>query len=1296
MRTSWAKAAVLAGAVWAWGGESPGAEGARLAFDRPGGFTVAAGEAVRIAARVEGGGGYGISRWEGNAPGRAEGRGNGTWVAEGAEPGMYWLRAVGWCDGTDEEVRGTIRFRVAEAGGAAPRERLDGEATVWSEDFSGLASGSGTVVNYNGWTGEQCYNASNSVRVGSAKAGGYVASPEGALRGSPGRLEFSLRKHDNAAAASLQRSVDGGTEWVDWVSYASSALASTARVFSVEVPACETVRFRWANSAKNQRFYLDDVALYATGGAGEASPPWLEFDPQETEVELYPGLPYSLTATATEFDGDEITLEAAGLPEGSEWLPGTPGTGSVEGTFTWTPAATGTWAVAFSASDKDGTTEKTVTFNVVPEGPGKLGFATDAMRVNENAGTATLVIVRTGGAAGWIGVDWRVYGQGLETTGLIDGTVYFENGQTRAEVPVTVVDDLETTGDRTFTGSLISLHGTGAAWGDFRECTVTVVDDEDTGSSYYAGCYADGALKTGADLKDALCRILNTGVATNAYGSGLDTVLRVTDACPTNGDLVQCFYLQRGVQGFNKEHVWAQSHGIDRSGPAYSDLHHIRACTPAMNSARGDKDFDDRRDAAGAAEVGGCWYTDTAWEPPDSAKGDVARAVLYMDVRYENKYGGKADLELVDAIGTSREGNQLGKLGTLLAWNELDPPDDFERRRNELIHTTYQFNRNPFVDHPAWARAVFDPEHFAGETGPCTLRVTSEGQGLVDGRKMFAMEVTNGATAQFELQADAWWHVGSIAWNGTAVPPETFEAAAHCIYTCPAVTNSSMLEVSFVPDLAAMGTPVWWLVQYGYDGDWDAAELADLNADEVPNWQEYLNGTDPSRPALPRVTGVTATAASEDGFTVGWRTTDRAEQYRVRVCETGHVAAASAGFEGGKLDAGWEKSGKTALYNGLTNGWSLSFEQKGDWLACGEVENPAALSFQYWEYVGSRELAFAVQVSEDGGTSWTTVGCVTNLRPSRQLAEIDLSAWNDRTVRVRLIDVREGTYPWGYGYADDVTVWHFPPMDEETVAGSGTATWRAEGLARETGYLVFVRAEAAGFDPGPWSALLHAETTSGPPKREQTISFGAIADQVAGATVALLATASSGLPVAFAASGPASLSGNVLTCIGEGTVTVTASQSGDDVWAAAPSVAQTFRVAAMPPAQAYAAWVAGLGLNAATAAALAYDEEHAADFDGDGVPNWNEYVADTDPTDPGKFFYVTLDGMSDSGDMDSWDVGVRGWNVSPARDYTLLYFGELGMEPVEGDTNPGESDRWSKCVPRSRGFLAVRVELPQE
>jgi formylglycine-generating enzyme required for sulfatase activity/endonuclease I len=226
---------------------------------------------------------------------------------------------------------------------------------------------------------------------------------------------------------------------------------------------------------------------------------------------------------------------------------------------------------------------------------------------------------------------------------------------------------------------------------------------------YYAECYgANGRLLPGAELKAALCRIVNTGTLTNSYGTNLDSILTTLDACPTNESMVQCIYLQRGIVLFNKEHLWVQNHGAG-STPAYVDLHHLRPSDMTMNSCRSNRDFDDCRGQSDAQEKYGCWYTKTAFEPPDSAKGDIARAMLYMDVRYESDSTPTGDLELVDKVGTSMYGNEMGRLSTLLAWNELDPVDEFEKRRNELIYRGYQGNRNPFVDHPEWARRIFAP-----------------------------------------------------------------------------------------------------------------------------------------------------------------------------------------------------------------------------------------------------------------------------------------------------------------------------------------------------------------------------------------------------------------------------------------------------------------------------------------------------------------------------------------------------------------------------------------------------------
>jgi sugar lactone lactonase YvrE len=76
----------------------------------------------------------------------------------------------------------------------------------------------------------------------------------------------------------------------------------------------------------------------------------------------------------------------------------------------------------------------------------------------------------------------------------------------------------------------------------------------------------------------------------------------------------------------------------------------------------------------------------------------------------------------------------------------------------------------------------------------------------------------------------------------------------------------------------------------------------------------------------------------------------------------------------------------------------------------------------------------------------------------------------------------------------------------------------------------------------------------------QTITFGALSQQKQGdAPFPLNATADSGLPVSFSiVTGPATLSGNILVLNGWGTVTVSASQPGNNSFAAATSVSQSF------------------------------------------------------------------------------------------------------------------------------------------
>jgi endonuclease I len=110
-------------------------------------------------------------------------------------------------------------------------------------------------------------------------------------------------------------------------------------------------------------------------------------------------------------------------------------------------------------------------------------------------------------------------------------------------------------------------------------------------------------------------------------------------------------------QSWNREHVWPRSHGLpDDDDLAQNDLHHLKPADRTVNSSRGNKDFD----AGGLPhrEAIGSNADRDSFEPRDAVKGDIARTLFYMDVRYEGSPDGN-DLELVDRT-TDSERTTLG------------------------------------------------------------------------------------------------------------------------------------------------------------------------------------------------------------------------------------------------------------------------------------------------------------------------------------------------------------------------------------------------------------------------------------------------------------------------------------------------------------------------------------------------------------------------------------------------------------------------------------------------------------
>jgi endonuclease I len=164
-------------------------------------------------------------------------------------------------------------------------------------------------------------------------------------------------------------------------------------------------------------------------------------------------------------------------------------------------------------------------------------------------------------------------------------------------------------------------------------------------------------------------------------------------------------------QTWNREHVWPKSKVFPRRDQwAHTDAHHIAAESVRCNSLRGNRDLG----------VGGKLHLECAsrrgtgaaatWEPSDAAKGQVARMLMYVAVRYEGDPLGDQtpNLELVSRA--TRDGEpQLGDLCVLLRWHQAFPVTAQERDRHAVV-VRFQGNRNPFVDQPDLALRIWGRE----------------------------------------------------------------------------------------------------------------------------------------------------------------------------------------------------------------------------------------------------------------------------------------------------------------------------------------------------------------------------------------------------------------------------------------------------------------------------------------------------------------------------------------------------------------------------------------------------------
>ena len=236
-----------------------------------------------------------------------------------------------------------------------------------------------------------------------------------------------------------------------------------------------------------------------------------------------------------------------------------------------------------------------------------------------------------------------------------------------------------------------------------------------------------------------------------------------TTSTPRNNPYVQTLYRNRGddgsiveggrirawgshnADGTNREHVWCQSRGFKApsgaEGPAGTDVHHLISGDGYVNQSVHNNNPYGEVDPSSIKTDGKEKYAYDAgnilgkprktstndestvvFEPQDCDKGDIARACFYMAACYNNLANESGvitqynpNLTLVDyatSNGDSEESSDthpvaMGILSDLLKWHKLDPVDEYEIHRNNLIYNNFQHNRNPFIDFPGWVDLIW-------------------------------------------------------------------------------------------------------------------------------------------------------------------------------------------------------------------------------------------------------------------------------------------------------------------------------------------------------------------------------------------------------------------------------------------------------------------------------------------------------------------------------------------------------------------------------------------------------------
>lgn len=753
-----------------------------------------------------------------------------------------------------------------------------GQTTIIDDDIS-------TWTNHNSYgsytqsitvgTGTANVSMTDCIVANSASATGTGSAGRVQLKASTGVLELPalpsigrVEFHLAAGAAGrtvVLRSFNGST-WDDITSFTGIGTTGTTHYYDVNTLSSATIRLASASAA----IYVHDIIITDYAGG---SP---------TLAVLSTAVVSSITNT-TAVSGGTITSDGGAVVTARGVCWDTSANPTISNSFTSDGTGTGSFVSNLSsltastlyyyrayATNSQGTAYgEEYSFSTSGNSPPAVPTATAATNVGINS-----FIANWGAALG--AVSYRL---DVSTSNTFGTMLSGYNNLTVASTSQTV-SGLNASTNYYYRVRAYNTFGTSANSSTIS--TTTLANDP------YAAYYAPVAGLSGTALQSGLHDLIDNNTYSN-YDGAKTFLFQTLD---NNSGVVRCVYTghdytinssYNGSSDPNTEHTYAQSwFGTAEESIKKADVHHLFITTMSVNSSRSNYPFDVVTNVSNTYTYANGYVSkrgtnsdgQTVWEPADQHKGNLARAMLYFNTRYN--------------MTLSQGGVDM--LETLITWHNADPVDAAELTRNTAVYN-HQGNRNPFVDHPEYVASIW-----GGSTASTVIQF-SPASAIVneaDGSVSLTVQITNpsatvATTAQIALTDGSASDVGNFVTRSISFPAGSSSNQSISV----TITNDTLLE----------GTESLIFSLINVSGG---------NSAMIGNYGSFNLEIEDND--IPTVVATAATAIGYNGFTANWNAASGISDYEFDLSTSSSFSSFVGSYEN------YPVSATSQLISGLNAG----------------------------------------------------------------------------------------------------------------------------------------------------------------------------------------------------------------------------------------------------------------------------------------------------------------------------------------------------------------------------------------